>query len=87
MFDLSIFRNQGLYSSIATELALIALMVLLYLEIWRPRKPEPEPQQGIRGILQWYFYNIPWIITLTIVGLTLFAVLYTVYSILHPQDW
>lgn len=87
MFDLSVYKVQGLYTSIATGLGVMALMALTYLEIWRPRKAEPEPQAGIKGIVQWWVYNIPWVITFTLVGLTLFVILYTLYGIKYPQDW
>jgi hypothetical protein len=65
----------------------MALMILTYIEIWRPRRLIAPRSKGLSGVLRWWFYSIPWVATLTIVGLTAFSLAYSIYRMIYPANW
>jgi hypothetical protein len=89
MFRLDILQNQWLILSLTGGLAAVLVVVLGYLALWRPRELPPEagaaPAEGApragRGL-------VPWVLTVSIVALLVWAVAYTVMMIfVPPAGW
>jgi len=87
MFEISIIKTQGVYLAFGMGLFVMALMILLYIEIWRPREQDMQPEPGLIGLFKWWFLAIPWFVTVTMTSLFLVAVAYSIYRIIHPPNW
>lgn len=86
-FERSDIRDPRLYVSLGMGLLVMALMILTYVEIWRPRQQVESPEPGLRGLAKWFIYSIPWVATITFVGLFLFALIFSVYRAFNPPNW
>ena len=87
VYDIALQKLMRLYLSLGIGALVMMLMLLTYLDIWRPRRQTSPSRGGIAGVLRWWFGAIPWVATLTILGLSLFALAFSIYKMLSPPNW
>jgi uncharacterized membrane protein len=87
MLQIHVMQNQWLMLASAIGLAVLAGWVMSFVMMWKPRVKEGEkPGETVRGWLTDYS-AFPWVVILTIVGTTVFAIVFTVAKIIHPPNW
>jgi hypothetical protein len=82
MTELDVLKTQWIILAVAAGLVLALVVVLTYLMMWRPRR-DGAPATGWRGIWQ----HTPWVLVLTIVGITIYALIATVRAVFWPPNW
>jgi hypothetical protein len=84
MIRLSVLQMQWLMLGLAGGLAMVFLIVLTYLMIWRPRLRDAQGQivtaRGWRAA--WAF--IPWALIVIYVATIVYGLMYAIACMLHP---
>ncbi len=88
VYDVALNKLMNMFLALGMAVLVMSVMALTYVDIWRSRKQMNPGRSGVVGVLRWWFYSIPWVATLTIVGLTAFGIFYSIYRMVYPpSDW
>jgi hypothetical protein len=72
-------------------LVMVLLIALSYIAMWKTRKVEEEEVQvGIKDLKSFYLWFqavFPWVLILTILGLSILAIVYPVLRAYDPPNW
>jgi hypothetical protein len=86
MFQLDVLQKQWLILAIFGGLAVLGMVTLLYLAIWRPRKDPPAGEDG-QSLSAWLGSFMPWLLVVLYVGLSAWAVIYVLMQVQTPPNW
>lgn len=88
MIGINLEQYQWLWAALTAGLLMIVVIVLTYAMLWRRRTPPVDESEPSRPPMwQWLMGYIPWVLLLTLLGVTVFTVIYTVRSIRHTPNW
>lgn len=88
-FDLSVLQMKYLIGALGGGLVLLAALVLAYLAMWQPRRPNlpngafPPPVRSWRAA--WAYF--PWVVALTIAASAAYGVAMAIAYALNPPNW
>lgn len=87
MMKEQVFYNREVLIVLFAGVALILFVVLLYLDIWKPRKmKEDNPEEPeSRYLSTWE--GIPWSIRVITAAIIFAMSAYTIYLFIHPVNW
>jgi MFS superfamily sulfate permease-like transporter len=78
MFRLDVLQNQWLILALAGGTALVLVLVLAYLAVWRGARGEAECEQPRR---------IPWVLIIIYVVTLVYAIIYLAMTAANPPTW
>jgi hypothetical protein len=92
MLDLSILQNVYVILSVLGGVVLTLTVALTYQALWKPRAGAGEriATQEIKGpvtFLKWWTAFVPWVITLTLLGIAIYGIFYVLAKIANPPNW
>jgi len=92
MIDYNVLHNQWLAMAILGGLVLMLATVLTYNALWRQREEGgkhigTEKVTGPVSFVQWWVTFVPWILTLTFVAITTYAIWYVLAKVANPPNW
>lgn len=88
MLEFQIQQSQWLLMAMAAGLALTVLTVLVYFALWRKRGEVTTEAEETRGnTARWIVMFLPWVLILSFVGVTIYAIVYTLRMIMNPPNW
>ena len=89
MFQLDVLQNQWVALSLFGGVALVLVMILSYLALWRARGGESgtqgtagEPASPARGRPR-----LPWVLILVYAATVVFAIVYVALRAANPPNW
>ena len=91
MFYLDILQYQWMWFAVLGGAVLLLVTVLTYLAFWQERAGEVDEQviaANVQpGVYAWLRAFVPWLLIVTVLLVTIYAVLYFVMAALHPPNW
>lgn len=92
MVDFNILHSRWMALAILGGLVLLFSTVLTYYAIWRPRGDEGQhiATQKVTGpvsFVKWWVTFVPWILTLTYLGIATYGIWYVLARMAHPPNW
>ena len=86
MLNLSVLQDQEILLALGAGVVMTLMIVLAYMEIWRPRREETDevPRQNL---VVWFLSYVPWIVVLIAAGGGIWGLLYAIDKIVHPPNW
>ncbi len=89
MFEYEFLRNQWVFVIVFGGLAAVFYVVLHYYDYLRPRKRKKKIRQPDEYETNYMsvWQGIPWAIKVTITLIFVFAVIYSIHAVLHPNSW
>jgi heme/copper-type cytochrome/quinol oxidase subunit 2 len=87
MIKEELFHNREVYVMLLAGVALILYMLLIFVDLWKPRKmkenaPE-EPESRYLSVWE----GIPWSVRVVTAVIVFAMGAYTVYMFVHPVKW
>ena len=74
-------------------IALMLTLLLVYPAIWKNRKESPkdisegEKVEKIQPVVQWFFSNIPFVLIVLFIVVTIYGIIYTIRMAIQPPNW
>jgi hypothetical protein len=93
MLYFSVVQNQEILLALGAGAVVTLIIVLAYLEMWRPRDSDSDERTECpsepphESAIIWFLSFVPWIVMLVIAGAGIWGFLYTIDKILHPPNW
>lgn len=83
MLRLNLLQNQWLFLALLGGLAVMALVMLAYIAVWR-RRDVSEQASHEYGVGRFY---LPWVLIVIIAGTTIWGLVYTYMAVRNPPNW
>ena len=86
MLNLNVLQNQEILLALGAGVVMTLMIILAYMEIWRPRQEETHeaPKQNL---VIWFLSYVPWIVVLITAGGGIWGLLYAIDKVIHPPNW
>jgi heme/copper-type cytochrome/quinol oxidase subunit 2 len=80
MFDFEVLRDQWIIAALGGGVILVLVAVLAYIPVWGPRTRGGHEEGTVGPEESWAeaWHYIPWLVVLTVLGTTVYAVLHAV---------
>jgi heme/copper-type cytochrome/quinol oxidase subunit 2 len=87
MMEHELFYNREVIIVLFAGIALVLLVALFYIDLWKPRKTkEDTPEETeVRYLSVWE--GIPWMIKVIMMVIVFAMTSYTVYLFFYPPNW
>lgn len=91
MLRLDILHNQWLFLALGGGAIFMLMLVLYYQAMAASREEQVEraaqPIIGPRSLVRWLLVAIPWILLVTILAITAWALIMPLLKSIHPPNW
>ncbi len=87
MFEYEFLRNQWVFVVIFGGLAAVFYVVLHYYDYHKPRKKKNKHSDDYETNYMSAWQGVPWSVKITIALIFVFAVIYSIHAVLHPNSW
>lgn len=79
-----LFRNREVIIMLFSGFALVLLVVLFYIDLWKPRKMKgDEPEINYLSVSE----GIPWSVRVIAIVIVMAMTSYIVYLFMYPPNW
>lgn len=87
MFGYELLRNKWVILAMAAGLAAILYVIIHYYDYHKPRKTKKENPEEFETEYLSAWQAIPWGAKVTIAAIAIFAVIFSIHAIIHPNSW
>lgn len=87
MFGYELLREKWVYLVLFGGLAFLFYIVIHYNDYYKPRKMKPENPEEYETEYMNAWQAIPWSLKVTIAAILVFAVIYSIHAIQHPNSF